>query len=102
MLGRQHEVHTMTSATEAMERLGHERFDIVFCDLMMPTMTGMDLYESLSARKDTITERFVFMTGGAFTPRAREFLERVPNPRVEKPFDPTRLRTLVRQILSGA
>jgi len=44
----------------------------------------------------------VFMTGGAFTPRARAFLERVPNLRVEKPFEPTRLRTIVRQLLSGA
>jgi CheY-like chemotaxis protein len=102
MLGRQHEVHTMTSATEALERLAHERFDIIFCDLMMPTMTGMDLYESLAARKDAITARFVFMTGGAFTPRAREFLEGVPNPRLEKPFDPTRLRAIVRQLLSEA
>jgi hypothetical protein len=29
----------------------------------------------------------VFLTGGAFTPESRDFLERVPNPRLEKPFD---------------
>ena len=32
-------------------------------------------------------DRVVFMTGGAFTPRAREFLARLPNLRLEKPFD---------------
>jgi hypothetical protein len=32
-------------------------------------------------------DRIVFMTGGAFTPRAREFLARLPNLRLEKPFD---------------
>ncbi len=32
--------------------------------------------------------RFVLLTGGAFTGRARQFLERAPNPRLEKPFDP--------------
>ena len=38
------------------------------------------------------------MTGGAFTPRAREFLERVPNPRVEKPFDFQNLKLLLRNL----
>ena len=37
----------------------------------------------------------VFVSGGAFTPRAREFLERVPNARVEKPIDLQNLRLLL-------
>ncbi|HEX8908045.1 MAG TPA: hypothetical protein VF805_02515, partial [Anaeromyxobacteraceae bacterium] len=41
------------------------------------------------------SERLVFVTGGAFTAQAREFLARVPNPRVEKPFEPATLRALV-------
>ena len=42
----------------------------------------------------------VFLTGGAFTPAARAFLERVPNPRMDKPFDPGALRELVGQLLA--
>ena len=38
----------------------------------------------------------VFMTGGAFTTHARDFLDRVPNARVDKPFDVRALRALVR------
>ncbi len=38
----------------------------------------------------------VFVTGGAFTVRAREFLESVPNPRLVKPFDVEALVELVR------
>jgi CheY-like chemotaxis protein len=101
MLGRQHEVHTTTSAADALTRLEHDRFDVVFCDLMMPTMSGMDLYESLSERESPMRDRFVFMTGGAFSPRAREFLERVPNEKLEKPFEPARLRKLVRDLLGA-
>jgi hypothetical protein len=37
----------------------------------------------------------VFVTGGAFTDAAREFLERVPNARMEKPFTPDEVRSLV-------
>ena len=42
--------------------------------------------------------RIVFVSGGAFTPRAREFLERVPNARVEKPIDFQNLRVLLRNL----
>jgi CheY-like chemotaxis protein len=62
----------------------------------MPQMTGMDLYEQLGANgAHEQTSRMVFLTGGAFTQRAREFLDQVPNLRVEKPFDTMHLRTLV-------
>ena len=37
----------------------------------------------------------VFMTGGAFTDRARTFLETVPNEILEKPFPARRLEELV-------
>jgi hypothetical protein len=43
--------------------------------------------------------RLSFLTGGAFTPRARAFLAEVPNPRLEKPFDPQGLRTFVRSLV---
>ncbi len=36
------------------------------------------------------------MTGGTFTPTARDFLERTSNRRIEKPFDVDRLRAVVR------
>jgi hypothetical protein len=43
----------------------------------------------------------VFATGGAFTPRALEFLDAVPNRRLEKPFDRTALDALIRERLTG-
>jgi len=66
---------------------------------MMPEMTGMDLHAELLRREPALAERLVFMTGGAFTPAAREFLDRVPNARVEKPFDVQDLRALIQTLL---
>ena len=40
-------------------------------------------------------QRFVFMTGGAFTDRASEFLARVPNDRIDKPFNRAALKALL-------
>ena len=83
----------------ALERFRRgERFDVILCDLMMPEMTGMELYGELGKVAPDQVERLVFVTGGAFTPRAREFLERVPNARVEKPIDFQNLRLLLRNL----
>jgi DNA-binding NtrC family response regulator len=49
------------------------------------------------AERPEVASRFVFVTGGAFTPRAREFLDAVAAPRLEKPFDVPRLLGLVRK-----
>jgi PAS domain S-box-containing protein len=83
----------------ALERLrAGERYDVILCDLMMPEMTGMDLFGEMGKLVPDQAERVVFVTGGAFTPRAREFLERVPNARVEKPIDFQNLRLLLRNL----
>jgi FixJ family two-component response regulator len=53
----------------------------------MPDVTGMELHEMLSGIALDQAKRMVFLTGGAFTVRVREFLDSVPNARVEKPFE---------------
>jgi CheY-like chemotaxis protein len=72
-----------------------ERFDVILCDLMMPQMTGMDLHARLESQLPEQAAQMVFLSGGAFTARARAFLEEVPNQRLEKPFDARQLLLLV-------
>jgi CheY-like chemotaxis protein/two-component sensor histidine kinase len=99
-LGREHEVEALTSAEEALARIRRgERFDVILCDLMMPQVTGMDFHAELLRSFPEQAARMVFLTGGAFTPRARAFLEHVHNHRVEKPIDAQGLRALVNDML---
>lgn len=74
-----------------------ERFDAIVCDLMMPAMTGMDLFDRMVELAPDQASRVIFLSGGAFTPQAREFLGRVKNPRMDKPFDTQSLREVVRR-----
>ena len=91
-----HEVVSLTSAAEALARIrGGERFDLIFCDLMMPHMTGMDFYAALEKEAPEVVSRVTFLTGGAFTQGARDFLERTAARTVEKPFDLKSMRALV-------
>jgi PAS domain S-box-containing protein len=94
MLEGDHEVKAITRPREALrELLSDSGYDLVFCDIMMPELSGMDIYQVLRFNRPGYESKMVFMTGGAFTTSARRFLSQVPNQRIEKPFN---LRTLQR------
>ena len=61
----------------------------------MPVVTGMELHRTLLHLAPEHARRMIFLTGGAFTPSAREFLNRVDNLRVDKPYDRRNLLALV-------
>ncbi|MBW2545998.1 MAG: response regulator [Deltaproteobacteria bacterium] len=93
---RGHEVEVFTSGQEAIARLcSGAPFDVVFCDLMMPQVSGMEVFRRVCEQCPDVASRFVFMTGGAFTQPAREFLERTPVLCLEKPFELRQIRDLV-------
>ncbi len=89
---RAHDVVTVAGGRAALDLLSEQSdFDVILCDLMMPEVSGMDVYETLAAAKTGLERRIVFVSGGAVTEHARELLERVPNLRLEKPLDPRRV-----------
>jgi CheY-like chemotaxis protein len=99
-LASDHDVVALRSAREALALLGSgRRFDLILCDVMMPQVTGMDLHAAVIAIDATQAGRIVFLTGGAFTASAREFLERIPNRRIDKPFEPKELQRLVNELI---
>ncbi|HET7754082.1 MAG TPA: response regulator [Anaeromyxobacteraceae bacterium] len=95
VLGKRHDVAVATSGREALALLeGGREFDLVLCDIMMPGMDGMDLYRTVAERHPGMTDRFVFLTGGAFTLEAEAFLAATKVERIIKPFDSAALRLL--------
>ncbi len=97
---RDHDVAVAASGTQALDLFREgKRFDVILCDLMMPEMTGMELFRQIQLDIPDQAERFVFVTGGAFTPDGREFLDTVLNECVEKPFAPQSLRAMVQRFV---
>jgi signal transduction histidine kinase/CheY-like chemotaxis protein len=94
-----HEVVLASSGPEAMSKLAdNRRFDVIFCDVMMPEMSGVEVYRRISEQHPGQEHKLVFMTGGAFAEPAAHFLESVANPTLKKPFTGSALRALVASV----
>jgi len=98
-LSAEHNVTAVYRARDALDliELG-TRYDVILCDLMMPQITGMELYAEIVRLDPSQASRVVFLTGGAFTPTARDFLTSTSNRRIEKPFDLKEVRKLVNEL----
>jgi two-component system cell cycle sensor histidine kinase/response regulator CckA len=100
ILSKEHDVVTTSSGNVALALCaGGRSFDLILCDLMMPSMTGMELHHELSRIAPEQAERMIFLTGGAFTKQAREFLSDSTREHIEKPFDAANLRAIVQHRL---
>jgi signal transduction histidine kinase/CheY-like chemotaxis protein len=87
LLSDSHDVTLTTCAREALALIqGGRRFHAILCDLMMAEMTGQQFHEQLSRSEPEQAQRIIFMTGGAFTQGSRDFLAKVPNAQLTKPF----------------
>ena len=88
LLADRYEVVLAESGAAAFEIFGRDRdFDAILCDLMMPEISGMQVHAWVQREAPAMLPRMVFMTGGAFTRNASEFLEHVQNRHIEKPFE---------------
>jgi two-component system NtrC family sensor kinase len=100
ILAKDYDVTCETRGEAALARIeSGERYDAILCDLMMPQVTGMDLHDSLLEIAPEQAKVMLFLTGGAFTSRARAFLERASNVTIDKPFDAAALRARVRELV---
>ena len=91
-----HDVTVANSGPEAMQKLAEgAAFDVIFCDVMMPEMSGVEVYQRIRECHPGQEHQLVFMTGGAFTEPAAHFVESVENRMLKKPFAGSSLRALV-------
>jgi PAS domain S-box-containing protein len=102
-LGQAYDTTIVTSGRRALEVLADDKeFAVIICDLLMPDVSGVDVFEQMQSLHPQLVERMVFITGGTFTEVTREFAETCQRPVLLKPFDVQALRELVDEVASGA
>jgi CheY-like chemotaxis protein len=97
-----HDVALASDGTEALAAI-HQRsdFDLVLCDITMPAMNGMQLFEHVRRESPALAARFVFATAGSTQRYVEDFLATVPNRVLEKPFEMRILRDLIAALQAG-
>tara|TARA_R110002096_G_scaffold16898_10_gene58008 strand:- start:19479 stop:19862 length:384 start_codon:yes stop_codon:yes gene_type:complete len=99
---RPHSVRIIEPSTKALETVCEGTYDLIFCDLMMPGVSGPQLYTSACEKKPELADQFVFITGGAFSGSCEEFLEQNTIRVLYKPFDRNALQEIVEAAVQTA
>jgi nitrogen-specific signal transduction histidine kinase len=93
-------VTTATSGRQALELLeAGQDFDLIVSDLMMPDLSGMDLFDWLCAHHPQHAQRMIFLTGGAMNEESGAFLDRFPERSLRKPVSRVALLSAVERAL---
>ena len=85
-------LETATDGDSALRLLREVDFDVVLCDVMMPGLSGPELYKLAVESSPRWKARFVFVTGGACTDDAKRFLDETECLCLAKPVSPGELR----------
>ncbi|MFU8804488.1 MAG: ATP-binding protein [Bradymonadaceae bacterium] len=93
----EHDVSCVTRAEDVFDTLKEHTFDVLLCDLRMPGVTGITLYEKLGRRYPRYLKRMAFVTAGPTSASEQSFLARVAIPVLSKPFDTLELRSLIQR-----
>jgi CheY-like chemotaxis protein len=88
-------VTVVSNGAEGLKQVLETDFDVVMCDIMMPSMAGDMFYLAVQKIKPHLCERFVFMTGFSGDPNVTKFLTSVNALVLEKP---AKLEDIIRMI----
>ena len=82
-------VMTVSSAVDALVLIGRglTKVDLIITDINMPGLNGIEFYKIVKERRPDLTNKIIFITGGIFSGEMAELLDKIPNPKLQKPFE---------------
>jgi PAS domain S-box-containing protein len=96
---REHQVEIAEHALSGLNLALERDYDIIFCDLMMPELSGMAVFAEVERVRPPTARRMVFITGGTFTEEARNFANRHAERCLFKPFDSALVKEAVARVM---
>lgn len=100
LFSSEHDVTVVNRGREALDQLRDgARYDAILCDLVMPEVSGIDLYSELKQIAPEQADCMIFLTGGSFSEKSQQFLDGIANQCFEKPCDLKQLKAAVREVV---
>jgi PAS domain S-box-containing protein len=100
-LQEDHDVIVVGSGADALTTLraagDGKRFDAILCDLLMPVMTGAELFAIVRSELPEAAQRFIFMSGGYWA--SSESSPTGSQPVLEKPFNLEQVRRVLLEVV---
>ncbi len=102
MLNTDYDLTLVSCGATAIEHItAGIRYDAIITDVMMPNMTGIELFDRFESLAPDQASRMIFLTGGVFTPQTQARLEAAGNPQLQKPVGAPELRACIAKLLAG-
>lgn len=79
-------VQAVQNGVEGVHEVLAGDFEVILCDMMMPTLPGDMFFRAVERMRPHLCERFVFMTGHRGNQKVNEFIANVCGTILTKPF----------------
>ncbi len=96
---RNYVVTTAVNGVAGLREVMAMDFDVIICDMMMPTMPGDMFYLAVQKVKPHLCSRFLFVTGQSGDPRVLNFLGHADGLAVFKPVPSDELLQMISLVL---
>ena len=93
-------VTTATNGVEGLREIMDMDFDVIICDMVMPSLPGDMFYLAVKKTKPYLCDRFLFITGHSDNPRVDAFLKQTNGLVLIKPVLTEELVPMIAEILN--
>ena len=80
------DVVSVTNGVEGVHEVLASDFEVILCDIQMPTLPGDMFYRAVERMRPQLCDRFIFMTGYRGNTKVNEFVSAVRATVLMKPF----------------
>ena len=93
--GNGYKVIGVQNGVEGVHEILASDFEVILCDMMMPTLPGDMFYRAVERMRPHLCDRFIFMTGHRGDPKVNDFIQSVRGTMLAKPFQVDDLLELI-------
>jgi PAS domain S-box-containing protein len=92
-------VDVVDNAKDAIEFFNSKSYDLILMDVLMPDMSGIELYKKFQQMDKSAGSRVLFMTGDVLGTTNRAVISQTRAHCIEKPFDPDVLMAKIDEVI---